>query len=336
MKHRIPVILLMIFLLLAGGLMTGCKDKINPVSDSWRTWEDGDTVPGYVLAEPSGSRADVRAKAQMWDNYYALELACALNTEQPDDNVFLPDSSLVFAVLISDHSRTVWNGAPYLYMDWSDTDHEDPYVVSVYDLAANGRAAPTIDGDGGDEAWSTADGIPETQLDILDLVGDNGLREAYLMAVHDSTHIYFKLAWPDPTGTMSVQRNPWHFDGSAWAQEEMEDDMVVFYFPTDQPPADWDTLGAVTINAEDGTTTDGSLNVWGWSAGLTNPVGYADDLLATPTQLEGDAGTAAFELNYNAAKSYPPSVQDPAIEPSQGPEVLLRSEAIPFEETLRP
>jgi hypothetical protein len=334
--RKIPLLaaLFMSCALLAGLLLIGCEDKVNPVSDHWRTWENGDTVPGYVLSEPSGSRADVRAKAQMWGQYWALELACALDTDHPDDNVFAKGVELVFAVLISDHSRTVWNGAPYLLLVWSDTDFEDPYIVSVYDLEANGRAAPTIDGDGGDEAWSS--GVPETKLDVMGLVGDNGLREAYLIAAHDSTNIYFKLAWPDPTSTMSMQRNPWHFDGSAWSREEVEDDMAFFYFPTDTPPADWDTLGAGTIDPVDGTTTDGSCNVWGWTAGMTNPLGYADDLLATPTELGGDAGTAAFDLNSDAGKSFPPMVQDPAIEPSLGSEVLLEDEAIPFEETIRP
>jgi hypothetical protein len=170
----------------------------------------------------------------------------------------------------------------------------------------------------------------------MSLVGDNGLQEAYMVAVYDSSNIYFKLAWPDPTSTLSVQSDPWRFSGSLWTQEEMEDDKAVFYFPTDTPPADWDTLGAVTIDPLEGTTADGSCNVWAWGAGLTNPVGYADDLLATSTTLEGDAGTAAFVSNYDPDKSYPPSVQDPAIEPSQGPDVLLRSEAIPFVDTIRP
>lgn len=333
MRKIPPFVVLAAFFSIGGLLIIGCSDKINPISPRWRTWKEGDTVPGYVLSEPTASRADVKAKAQMWDNYYALELASPLDTGQPDDHVFLPDSSLVFAVLISDNSQTVWNGAPFLQLVWSDTDFEDPYAVSVYDLVANGKAAPTIDGDGNDEAWGS--GVPETQLDIIDLVGDNGLREAYLMAVHDGTHIYFKLAWPDPTGTMSLQRNMWRFDGSTWTQEG-QDDMAVFFFPTDQPPTDWDSLGAATIDSIDGVPDDGSLNAWGWTAGLTNPLGYADDLLATPAELKGDAGTAAFRLNYEADKSYPPLVQNPAIEPSQGPDILLESEAIPFEETIRP
>jgi len=334
MKRFPFVVMLMTFLLAAGMLMIACEDTINPVSGSWRSWENGDTVPGYVLSDPSGSRADVRAKAQMWDNYYALELACALNTGQPDDHVFLPDTTLVFALFISDNSDMVWNGQPVIHLVWSDTDFEDPYVVSVYDLAANGRAAPTIDGDGSDEAWTS--GVPETQLAIGPAAGDNGLREAYLTAVHDSTQIYFKLAWPDPTSTMSVKRDLWRFDGSAWTRDGSKDDIAVFYFPTDQPPTDWDSLGGTVLEPEDGQPADGSLNAWAWTAGLTNPLGYADDLLATSTELEGDAGTAVYTLNTDDGKSYPPQVQHPGIEPSAGPDVLLASEAISFEETIRP
>jgi hypothetical protein len=331
--RKIPLyVSLVAFILLGALLLTGCKDKVNPVSPKWRTWEDGATVPGYVLSEPSGSRADVRAKAQMWDNYYALELTCALDTGQPDDHVFVIGTPLIFAVLISDNSQSVWNGAPWLELIWTDTDFEDPYAVSVYDLVANGKAAPTIDGDGNDEAWGDA---PETQLDIVPAAGDNGLREAYLIAAHDSTNIYFKLAWPDPTATMSQQRDMWHFDGSDWTQQG-DDDMVVFFFPTDTPPADWDTLGAAVIDSVSGTPNDGSLNAWGWTAGLTNPLGYADDLLATPADLAGDTGMPGFVLNYDADKSYPPFVQDPSIEPSQGSNILLEDEAIPFEDTIRP
>jgi hypothetical protein len=127
----------------------------------------------------------------------------------------------------------------------------------------------------------------------------------------------------------------WHLDGATWTQQG-EEDIVVFFFPTDQPPTDWETLGGATIDDQDLLPNDGTLNVWGWRAGLTNPLGWADDFLATTTELEGDAGTATAELNYDAGKFYPPYVQDPSVEPSQGSDILLESEAIPFEETIRP
>jgi hypothetical protein len=329
-----PLFITPIAFLLAGLLLSGCEDKFNPVSDSWRSWQNGDTVPGYVLSEPSGSRADVRAKAQMWDNYYALELACPLNTGHPDDHVFLPGSELVFALYISNDSDSIWNGQHVIHLVWANTDYENADTVSVYDLVANGRAAPTIDGDGSDEAWSA--GIPETQLAIASILGDNGLREAYLMAAYDSSHIYFKLAWPDPNSTMDMGKDLWHFDGRLSWTRKGEEDMAVFYFPTDQPPTGWESLGGATIDLMEMHPADGSLNVWEWMAGRTNPLGYADDLLATASELAGDAGTAVAEPNYDSAKSYPPYVQNPAVEPSAGAQALLESEAIPFEDTLRP
>ncbi len=325
--------LLIAFALLSILLMAGCEDKVNPVSSQWRAWRQGDAVPGYVLSEPSGSRSDVVAKAQMWDNYYALELSSPLNSGHPDDHVFVEDIPMVFALYISDNSDSVWNGQHIIHLVWSNTDFETSDTASVYDLVANGRSAPTIDGDGNDEAWSV--GIPETQLEITGILGDNGLREAYLMAAHDSTSIYFKLAWPDPTSTMSVGKDMWHFDGSTWTRDGHEEDMAMLLFPMEQPPTDWELLGGATFFPAD-HPTDGAVNVWRWHAGLTNPMGWADDLFATASGLEGDQGSSGYRENSDGAKSYPPFVQNPAIEPSAGPEVLLEGEAIPFEETIRP
>jgi hypothetical protein len=65
-------------------------------------------------------------------------------------------------------------------------------------------------------------------------------------------------------------------------------------------------------------------------------MGYADDQFADATGRRGDGGEAVFTPNYAAGVSHPLWVQDPAISPSFGEEFLLREEAIPFEETLRP
>lgn len=333
---KIPLPFLLTTLVLSSALLlSGCSDKINPVSPKWRTWKQGDTVPGYVLSNPSGSRADVKAKAQMWGEFWALELACNLSTGHFDDHSFVEGYDMVFALYISDASDSVWNGQHVIYLVWSDTDYESPDTVSVYNLMANGKSAPIIDGDGSDEAWATADGIPETQLNITGVSGDNGLTEAYLMAVYDSSRIYFKLAWPDPTSTMSMQKDMWHFDGHLTWTREGQEDMAMFLFPTEMEPADWETLGGATFFPGDGPE-DGSVNVWRWGAGRTNPLGWADDLGARESQLIPDEGVGVYSDNYDPDKSYPPFVQDPSIEPSQGSDILLESEAIPFEDTIRP
>jgi hypothetical protein len=283
---------------------------------------------------PSGSRGNVRAKGQMWDNFWALEVASYLNSGNEDDHVFAVGTDVVFALYITDASDSIWNGQHMIHLVWSDTDFESPDTVSVYDLVANGKSSPAIDGDGSDEAW-TSEGMPETQLEIAGIVGDNGLREAYLMAAHDGVRIYFKLAWPDPSATVDMEKDLWRFDGQAWTQQG-EEDIVVFFFPTDQPPAGWDSLGGATIDHQVGHPTDGTLNVWAWCAGRTNPLGRADDLLATETEIQFDDGIGVASFNYDPEKSFPPYVQHPAIDPSLGEKVLLAWEAVRYEDTVRP
>lgn len=54
------------------------------------SWSDGDTVPGYVLDEATGSNSDVEAMGQYSDGVWVVEFKRALYTGNPDDTVFLP------------------------------------------------------------------------------------------------------------------------------------------------------------------------------------------------------------------------------------------------------
>ncbi len=53
-------------------------------------WDDGDTVPGYVLSEGTGSESDVEAIGKFSDGVWVVEFRRALFTGNPDDTVFLP------------------------------------------------------------------------------------------------------------------------------------------------------------------------------------------------------------------------------------------------------
>jgi len=347
MMRKLPLLVVVASLFLIGTLwMVACEDKINPVSPKWKIWKKGDIVPGYILTNPSGSRANVEAKALMWDNYWALELAVDLNTGNQDDNIFTLGEDLVFALYISDGSDSIWNGDHLIHLVWMEDLYAwpstSPDTVDVFDLAMLNAEihpdldSPTIDGHGDDDIWIVLTDITwETKLEISGVSGDNRLREAYIIAVHDSSKLYFKLAWPDPTSTMSMEKDLWHFDGHTIWNQEGEEDIVMFLFPMDEAPTDWETLGGATFFPQEGPD-NGAVNIWMWAAGRTNPLGYADDLLATASELEEDQGGSGYSENYDPAKSYPPFVQDPSVEPTAGSKVLLESEAIPFEETIRP
>ena len=51
-------------------------------------WSDGDTVPGYIAKQGSGSRADVIAKAMYSNGTWIVEFQRSLITDNPDDVQF--------------------------------------------------------------------------------------------------------------------------------------------------------------------------------------------------------------------------------------------------------
>lgn len=86
-----------------------------------RKWRNGDTVPGYVLTYPGGSRGDVHGKGN-WDRpeqasptgVWTLEVARRLDTLDPiHDVIFSPDSSrsYAFTVAIMDNSSVEQRGS---------------------------------------------------------------------------------------------------------------------------------------------------------------------------------------------------------------------------------
>ena len=58
----------------------------------------GDTLIGYSLRTPVGSRADVRAKGVWRNNRWTIEFSRKLNTGNADDVKFIPGQSFLFGV----------------------------------------------------------------------------------------------------------------------------------------------------------------------------------------------------------------------------------------------
>lgn len=308
--------------LIAGMLVLGCAEK--ELGPTFKTWRAGDTVPGYVLREPSGSAADVEAKGELSDGWWKLEVSAPLAGVQ-DDHLFELGTSLTFSLYLSNGDQM--DGKDVITLLWTGQSGLD--TLGVYDLAAHGLDAPVIDG-GRDAVWDS------TEFSLLDpepVDGDAGIDSVYLHGAHDSTRIYFFLSWYD--GSADVKKDVWTFDGLQFGRSGHED-MVVFIYAATSPPPDWDSDGAGGFFPEPGYPSSGEVNVWLWGAGSTNPMGYADDRFADTSGCRGDGGEAVFTPNYAADVSYPLWVQDPAIPPSFGEEFLLEDEAVSFEETLRP
>jgi hypothetical protein len=72
--------------------------------DPAHEWRDGDVIPGQVLREPSGSRADVRVHGQgRWaDGYWDVTLVRALDTSYPLEDKILRDQG-VYSIALSVH-----------------------------------------------------------------------------------------------------------------------------------------------------------------------------------------------------------------------------------------
>jgi hypothetical protein len=72
--------------------------------DPAHEWREGDVIPGQVLREPSGSRADIRVQGQSrWaDGYWDVTLVRALDTGYPLEDKILRDQG-VYSIALSVH-----------------------------------------------------------------------------------------------------------------------------------------------------------------------------------------------------------------------------------------
>ena len=82
------------------------------------TTYQGDIVPSYKHTQPTGSRADVRAKGLWKDGYWTIEFSRALNTGHDDDVAFNPSSKkrYLFGVSIFGlYGEPIDNSREYFY-----------------------------------------------------------------------------------------------------------------------------------------------------------------------------------------------------------------------------
>lgn len=84
--------------------------KFNPEA----AWTDKDTIPGYVLKDATGSRADVKAVGKFSDGTWVVEFKRKLDPGNPEDAVFDIEQKYYFSLAITDNAGKSKNGAPLL------------------------------------------------------------------------------------------------------------------------------------------------------------------------------------------------------------------------------
>ncbi len=84
-------------------LIQGSTIDFNPDA----AWEDGDTIPGYIVKEGTGSRADVEAVGVYSNGVWTVEFKRALHTGNPDDVSFMSLYANVLEGKVSEQQGTM-------------------------------------------------------------------------------------------------------------------------------------------------------------------------------------------------------------------------------------
>jgi len=72
------------------------KEDATPIDHLKATFKEGDTIPGFVLARPKGSRGDVDARAVWQDGRWILEIGRKLITTDKAHDVQFDDLKKTF------------------------------------------------------------------------------------------------------------------------------------------------------------------------------------------------------------------------------------------------
>ncbi len=153
-----------------------------------------------------------------------------------------------------------------------DTAATDLTVATV-------TTAPTLDGNGSDAAWDEGTSLVVTVGESEDYQNAFGVVDVTLTAVQTSSDIYIKAVWDDPSGTESVNKNEWSYDGGIWSTAGNED-RLFFFFDMGQNGSEGANCAAMCHAGGDDEgmwTSVGDVDQWHWKAARTAPVHHADD-----------------------------------------------------------
>lgn len=138
---------------------------------------------------------------------------------------------------------------------------EEPYENFVVSLA---ESAPVLDGDLSDwnpAQFKTLSVSAAIEDDSKNLIGDAEINVA-MSVVGD--RIYMAFRWPD--SSKSDLYRPWEWKVSAYKRGQIRDDMLAVRFSLSEA---YDRSMLTATNYE--------VDLWVWSAGRSNLIGFADD-----------------------------------------------------------
>jgi hypothetical protein len=138
---------------------------------------------------------------------------------------------------------------------------EDKFASLQVSAADN---APTIDGDLSD--WKTADFTALSITSAIEDDADNAIGDASIDVAMQviGDRIYMAVRWPDPT--MSDNYRPYEWKVNRYKRGKQRDDLLAVRFSLS------DAFDRSML-----TTIDYEVDVWVWSAGRSNLIGFADD-----------------------------------------------------------
>jgi len=130
-----------------------------------------------------------------------------------------------------------------------------------------------------------------------------------MKAAYDSLNLYILLEWSD--STLNIANSTWYYNGPSdplksdttggWTSQKNNDKVSLAFEiqPASGPEGTFSSVGcqASCHNNQMGLTS-GSLDIWNWNVALSEPLGYAGDMVITPSSgLTYDAGQTSFVRN---------------------------------------
>jgi mono/diheme cytochrome c family protein len=140
---------------------------------------------------------------------------------------------------------------------------------------------------------------------------DPGLK---IKAAYDNDNLYILAEWTDKDLDLSdgswLRRgpvDPLKADSTSGWTSQRNSDRIAFAFEVNaasSPAGSFSNVGCAASCHSNGNNkfmypTSGTVDFWNWSAAKTNPMGYAEDMIANSDSLSDDSGQRIFYRNTN-------------------------------------